>query len=317
MSRRLPPLTALRAFEAAARHLSFTRAAAELHVTQAAISHQIKALESFLGVKLFHRQSRSLRLTSQGQDYLPAVNKAFDAIAEATRRLLAHDARGTLTVSVLPSFAARWLVTRLGRFRERYPEISLRVAPSAELVDFSRDEVDVGIRFGAGRYAGLFSCRLLTEDLFPVCSPQLLENADPPLREPRDLEHFTLLHDDSYGDWRTWLLAAGVDNVDATRGTIYHDAGMLLQAAVAGQGIAIARGVLAADYLKEGRLIRPFELSLPSDYAYYFVCPRGSVEDPKVKAFRDWLLSEAARDEQQPRVAEKPAAGGGRKRASR
>lgn len=314
MSRRLPPLTALRAFEAAARHLSFTRAATELHVTQAAISHQIKALESFLGVQLFHRQSRALRLTSQGQDYLPAVNKAFDAIADATRRLLAHDARGTLTVSVLPSFAARWLVTRLGRFRETFPDISLRVAPSAELVDFSRDEVDVGIRYGNGRYPGLYSCRLLTEDLFPVCSPQLLEAADPPLREPRNLEHVTLLHDDSYGDWRTWLLAAEVHNVDPARGTIYHDAGMLLQAAVAGQGVAIARGVLAADYLKEGRLVRPFELSLPLDYAYYFVCPRGSAEDPKVKAFRDWLIAEAARDEQTPRVAEARTAKSGKRK---
>ena len=303
MSRRLPPLTALRAFEAAARHLSFTRAANELFVTQAAISHQIKALESFLGVKLFHRQSRTLRLTSQGQEYLPAVNKAFDAIADATRRLLAHEARGTLTVSVLPSFAARWLVTRLGRFHERHPDISLRVAPSAELVDFSRDEVDVGIRFGNGRYPGLYACRLLTEDLFPVCSPALLRDADPPLRKPRDLEHFTLLHDDSYGDWRTWLLAAGVNNVDPARGTIFHDASMLLQAAVAGQGVAIARGVLAADYLKEGRLVRPFELSLPLDYAYYLVCPRASANDPKVEAFRDWLVAEVARDERLPRNA--------------
>ena len=303
MSRRLPPLTALRAFEAAARLLSFTRAATELHVTQAAVSHQIKSLESFLGLKLFLRQNRALKLTSEGQEYLPAVNRAFDGIAEATRRLLARDARGTLTVSVLPSFAARWLVSRLGRFREQWPDISLRIAPSADLVDFSRDEVDVGIRYGKGRYPGLYSCKLMTEDLFPVCSPALLARKHPPLREPRDLEHFTLLHDDSFGDWRTWLLAAEVDDVDPTRGTIYHDAGMLLQAAVAGQGVAIARGVLAADYLQEGRLVRPFELSLPGDYAYYFVCPSSSVEAPKVRAFRDWLLAEAALDESKPRRA--------------
>lgn len=304
VSRRLPPLTALRAFEASARHLSFTRAAAELHVTQAAISHQIKSLESFLGVRLFHRQNRSLRLTDEGQEYLPSVHKAFDLVAEATRRLLARDARGTLTVSVLPSFAARWLVARLGRFHERWPEISLRIAPSAELVDFSRDDVDVGIRYGNGRYPGLFSCRVLTEDLFPVCSPRLLAEADPPLTEPRDLGRFTLLHDESFGDWRTWLLASGVENVDPALGTIYHDSSMLLQAAVAGQGIAVARGVLAADYLAQGRLVKPFALSLPTDYAYYFVCPRDSADEPKVRTFREWLLAEAKRDDSQPRAAD-------------
>ena len=292
MSRRLPPLNALRAFEAAARHLSFTRAARELHVTQAAISHQVKALEEYLGVQLFRRLSRALLLTDQGQVYLPAASKALDLIHDATRQVLDHEAVGTLTISVMPSFAARWLVPRLGRFRKVWPDIDLRVDPSPEVVEFSRGDVDVAIRYGRGRYPGLASERLMTEDIFPVCSPALLEG-EHPLREPTDLVHHTLLHDDGHGDWRTWLLAAHVENVDPTRGPVFTDSGMLIQAAMAGQGAALARGVLAGDELAAGRLVRPFELSLSTDFAYYFVCPEDLADRPKIAAFREWLLVEA------------------------
>ena len=292
MARRLPPLNALRAFEAAARHLSFTRAAEELHVTQAAISHQVKALEEHLGRKLFRRLNRALLLSDDGQAYLPSVSRAFTLLNEATNDLLTKHAPGPLTVSVLPSFAARWLVPRLGRFRHIRPDIDLRIDPSAELADFAGGDVDVSIRYGRGEYPGMRADWLMTEDIFPVCSAALLERPHA-LRDPRDLEHQVLLHDDGHGDWRTWLLAAGVDRVDPARGPIFTDSSMLIEAAMAGQGVALARGVLAADELAAGRLVRPFTLSLPTEYAYYLVCPRDMAEQPKIAAFRDWLLGEA------------------------
>ncbi len=292
MSRGLPPLRALRAFEAAARHLSFTKAGAELFVTQAAVSHQIRALEEDLGVRLFRRMNRRLMLTEEGQRYLPAVSRAFDLLREATTALRAHDIPGPLTVSVLPSFAARWLVPRLGRFFARHPDIDLRIDPSVAICDFAQGDVDVGIRYGRGDYPGLRADRLLDEDIFPVCSP-LLKAGPPGLHRPEDLRHHTLLHDDSHADWRTWLLAAGVDGVDPERGTIFTDSSMLIQAAIAGQGVALARGVLVADALAAGRLVRPFRLSLPAEFAYYFVYPERVAAHPKVRAFRDWLLEEA------------------------
>ena len=295
MARRLPPLNALRAFEAAARHLSFTRAAEELHVTQAAISHQVKALEEHLGRKLFRRLNRALLLSDDGQAYLPSVSRAFTLLNEATNDLLTKHAPGPLTVSVLPSFAARWLVPRLGRFRQIRPDIDLRIDPSAELADFAGGDVDVGIRYGRGEYPGMRADWLMTEDIFPVCSAALLKGPHP-LRDPRDLEHQVLLHDDGHGDWRTWLLAAGVDRVDPARGPIFTDSSMLIEAAMAGQGVALARGVLAADELAAGRLVQPFSLSLPTEYAYYLVCPRDTAEQPKIAAFRDWLLGEARRE---------------------
>jgi LysR family glycine cleavage system transcriptional activator len=292
MARRLPPLNALRAFEAAARHLSLNRAAEELHVTQAAISHQVKALEEHLGRKLFRRLNRALLLTDDGQAYLPSVSRAFALLNEATSDLLTRQAPGPLTVSALPSFAARWLVPRLGRFRQVHPDIDLRIDPSTELTDFSAGDVDVSIRYGRGKYPGLRADWLMTEDIFPVCSPALVEG-EHALHEPRDLEHHVLLHDDGHGDWRTWLLAASVDRVDPGRGPIFTDSSMLIQAAMAGQGVALARGVLAADELAAGRLVRPFTLSLPTEFAYYLVCPQNTAGLPKIVAFRDWLLGEA------------------------
>ena len=295
MARRLPSLNALCAFETAARHLSFTRAAEELHVTQAAISHQVKALEEHLGRKLFRRLNRALLLTDDGQAYLPSVSRAFTLLNDATSDLLTKQAPGPLTVSALPSFAARWLVPRLGRFRQIRPDIDLRIDPSAALSDFAGGDVDVGIRYGRGKYPGMRADWLMTEDIFPVCSPALLEGPHP-LQDPGDLEHQVLLHDDGHGDWRPWLLAAGADRVDATRGPIFTDSSMLIQAAMAAQGVALARGVLAADELAAGRLVRPFTLSLPTEYAYYLVCPINSAEQPKIAAFRDWLLGEARRE---------------------
>jgi len=295
MSRRLPPLKALRAFESAARHLSFTSAAKELFVTQAAISHQVKALESYLGLDLFRRLNRGLMLTDEGQAYLPPIRRAFDFINEATAKLTDHEESGTLSVTVLPSFGARWLVARLGRFRMAHPDIDVRVSATADLVDLSRENFDVGIRYGSGQYPGLRTSRLLTEAIVPVCSP-LLINGLKPLREPKDLVHHTLLHQESHGDWRTWLLASGVQGVDPARGPVYTEPSMLVQAAAAGQGVALARGILAADALSAGRLVQPFELRLPTEYAYYIVSPESKADRPKIVSFTEWLLKEAAAD---------------------
>ena len=292
MSRRLPPLNALRAFEAAARHLSFTRAAAELHVTQTAISHQIKALEERLGVRLFRRLPRGLLLTEAAQRLLPPVRDAFDQIAAATERLAVSGSGATLTVSVLPSFAAKWLVPRLGRFRAAHPDLDLRISSSSELVDFARDDVDVGIRMGSGVYPGLRVERLFGEALVPVCSPVLREGPHP-LRRPEDLARHVLLHDEDYAGWELWLRLAGVPGVPARRGPVFTDSGVVVQAAAEGQGVALARRVLAAGDLAAGRLIQPFDVSIPHDLAYYLVCPEATAEQPKIAAFRDWLLAES------------------------
>jgi LysR family transcriptional regulator, glycine cleavage system transcriptional activator len=286
----LPSLNAARAFEAAARHLSFTRAAAELHVTQAAVSHQVKALESQLSLRLFRRAPRRLLLTDEGQAYAQELSAIFARLAEATARLRAPDARRTLTISVLPSFAARWLVPRLGRFTARHPEIDVRVAPENAPADFARGDVDMGIRFGTGRYPGLRTDRLFGDEIFPVCSPRLLRR----LRRPADLRRHVLLHDERHDDWRGWLAAARVTGVDPARGPIFTDASMLVSAAVAGQGVAMARRVLAEDELAAGRLVRPFALALPSERAYYVVSPRATAAQPKIAAFREWLRDEAA-----------------------
>ncbi|GJM11429.1 MAG: transcriptional regulator [Lysobacteraceae bacterium] len=290
----IPPLRALRAFEAAARHMSFTAAAAELHLTQAAISHQIKVLEERLEIKLFRRFNRSLELTEAGQMYLPAVRDALTRLAQGTERLLSQLGHGVLTVSVLPSFASKWLVPRLWRFRDMHPEIDVRVSAFEWLVDFEKDGIDVAIRYGAGNWAGVRADPLLTEDVFPVCSPALL-TGDHPLRKPSDLRFHTLLHDDfSREDWKLWLLAVGNTSIDPSRGLSFSHTSMMLEAALSGHGVALGRTPLVQDDLINGRLVKPFELSLQGDYAYYVVTPEEQAHLPKVVAFREWLMSEVA-----------------------
>ena len=292
MARRIPPLTALRAFEAAGRHLSFTKAADELHVTQAAVSHQVKSLEEHLGLRLFRRLNRTLLLTDAGQLYLPPLTDAFEGIDRATHRLRRRLGRARLTVSVLPSFAAGWLVPRLGRFRQRCPDVDLRIDPTAALTDFRRGDVDLAIRYGRGRYPGLRADWLMREEFYPVCSPRLLEGSVP-LHNPADLVHHTLLHDEATVDWRAWLLAAGVEGVDAERGITVTDSSMLLRAAIAGQGVALARSVLADDEIASGRLVRPFDVDVPAEFAYYLAYPEESAGRTDVAAFREWILEEA------------------------
>lgn len=295
--RRLPPLNALRAFEAAARHLSFTKAAEELNVTQAAISHQIRALEDWLGLPLFKRQKRALLLTDAGQAYLPPLREAFDLMHQATGRLRQRDRSGALNVSTFTSFAAKWLMPRLGRFTSAHPEIEIRLGINDALVDFATDEVDVGVRYGRGDWKGVHVDLLMTEEVFVVCSPKLLEG-DHPLREPADLRHHTLLHDDLPEDWSTWLDAAGVDDavkVRARRDLVFNHSEMVLQAAADGLGVALGRSALVADDLAAGRLVKPFDLQLPTQSAYYVVYPENTGDRPKIKAFRDWLQAEATR----------------------
>jgi LysR family glycine cleavage system transcriptional activator len=296
MKRRLPSLNALRAFEAAARHQSFTRAADELAVTQGAVSHQVKALEQQLGVALFHRRNQRLALTGAGQAYLPVVRDAFDRLAAGTEQLLAAEQSKRLTISVSPNFAANWLVPRIGQFVEEHPEIDLRINAALHHVDFAREDVDMGVRHGEGRWPDLHVARMCREELFPECSPRLLEGARP-LLAPADLRHHALLHLDDRQDWQKWLEAAGVEDVDLSRGVVFNQASMAIRAAVGGQGITLARTALVALLLLEGRLVRPFRLALPVSYAYYIVCPTATAERPKISLMRDWLLAEAATDE--------------------
>lgn len=297
--RRLPPLNALRAFEAAARHLSFARAAAELHVTPAAISHQVKSIEDWLGVRLFKRLNRAVRLTEAGQACLPLLREGFDRLAEAMARARAPRGGGAVTVSVAPSFGAKWLVPRLDRFRERHPDIDLRISASMQLVDFARDDVQAALRYGTGRYPGLHVEFLMRTEVFPVCSPKLLKGPTA-LRAPADLARHTLLHDEtglsdpSTPDWPMWLRAAGVTGVDAARGLRFSFASMALDAALAGRGVALAQSVLVADDIAAGRLVKPFALSFPVDFAYYFVCLPDAMQDTRVRALRDWVVDEIA-----------------------
>jgi len=298
---RLPPLTALRTFEAAARHLSFTRAADELHVTQAAVSHQIKALEEHLGALLFRRLNRRLLLTDEGQLLMPSVRRAFDELAAGVGRVRERCCGGTFTISTTPSIAANWLAARLGRFQALRPEFEIRLMATPRLIDFAREGVDCGIRYGFGAWPGLRAERLFGATLTPVCSPRLLEGPEP-LSAPADLARHTLLHAlDDMDDWRLWLRAAGAPNIDPQRGPKFETLPLALEAAVSGTGVAISRGPLAAEHLASGRLVRPFDLALPSECAYYFVVPEVSADQPKIRAFRDWLLAEISAAPGEPR----------------
>jgi len=294
MARRLPSLNALKAFEAAARSESFTRAAQELHVTQGAVSHQVKALEATLGIKLFSRERQRLVMTEAGRDYLAVVRDALDRIAAGTERLMQRQSAGVLTVSISPDFAAKWLVYRLGRFAESHPEIDLRVSAAADHVDFAREDVDVAVRHGDGKWPGLDVVRLCSERLFPVCSPKLVAGRNR-IAAASDLLKFPLLR---LGDWKTWtrwFAAAGVVDPVA-HGPVLNRASMLIDAAVDGQGIALARTALAAWDLINGRLVRPVDVSLKMPNAYWIVCPKATSSVPKIATFRKWLLAEAAED---------------------
>ena len=298
MNGHLPPLNAFRAFEAAARHNSFTQAADELNVTPAAISHQIHALEQDLGVKLFHRYNRSIELTASARILLPGLTEAFAGIQSSVRRLRAHNDTGTLTVTASPSFTAKWLVLRLHRFQELHAEIDVRISANDDVVDLSKGDFDIAIRYGAGHYPGLDVELLFTNEVFPACSPQLLA-AGPPLRRPEDLTHHALIHDQAVErdplvpTWPMWLRAAGVKDVPTNAGLSFNNMHLALDAAIAGHGVVLAYSQIAAADIAAGRLVRLFSLSLPDQFSYYIVTAPGALERPKVRAFRNWLRREA------------------------
>ena len=295
MSRYLPPLNSLRAFEAAARSESFTRAAEELCVTQGAVSHQVKSLEATLGIKLFSRERQRLIITDAGREYLVVIRDALDRIAAGTERVVERQNAGALTVSTSPDFAAKWLVNRLGRFAEAHPGIDLRVSATMHHVDFAREDVDVAVRHGDGNWSGLDAVRLCSEELFPVCSPKLMSGRNR-LTKPADLLKFPLLHLDDWKAWSKWLDSAGVSDFKMPRGPALNRASMLIDAAIDGQGVALARTALAASDLINGRLARPFDLGLKLSNTYWIVCPKATSTKPKIVTFRDWLLKEAADD---------------------
>lgn len=298
MTRHLPPLNALRAFEAAARHLSFTRAAAELNVTPAAVSHQVRTLESYLGLRLFRRRPHGLMLTDAAQQALPGLRDGFDHLARAMKGLRDVEGSRPLTVSVAPSLAAKWLVPRIEHFRAEHPGIEVRIDATSRLVDFREDDVDIAIRYGCGGYPDLHVECLAAQEMFPVCAPGLLSGPHP-IREPADLRHHTLLHldwrdtDVTLPDWQMWLASAGVDGiVDARRGPRFGHQSMAVDAAMAGHGVALGTSLLVSDDLGTGRLVRPFGHSVYEEFTYFLVCPVETAESPRIRAFRDWLLEE-------------------------
>lgn len=293
----LPSLSALRAFEAAARHLSFTRAAQELFVTQAAISHQVRALEEEVGCPLFVRLPRRVALSESGRVLAEAATEAFGRISVGMEALSHAGTTGVVNVSVSPSMAVRWLVPRLESFRNEHPDIDVRFSANDRLIDPVREGVDLCIRYGTGRYPGLESTLLMKDEVFPVCSPALLQRQ--PLASVDDLKDHVLLHDDmmkhdvARPDWPKWFEAAGVDSLDPRGGLHFSHASMALDAALAGQGVALGRSTLVNDDVAAGRLIRPFETGYLSGFSYYLAAPKGGVFGARIKAFRDWLLRQA------------------------
>jgi LysR family glycine cleavage system transcriptional activator len=297
MARRLPPLNSLKAFEAAARNLSFTKAAEELFVTQAAISHQIKLLEEHLSIKLFMRRNRSLLLTEEGQSYYLDIKDIFASLYEATEKLLSRGAKGSISIALTPSFAIQWLIPRLSEFSSLHPDIDVKI----KAVDFEEnsltDDVDVAIYYGLGHWQGVQADKLHTEFFIPVCSPLLLAGENP-IQSAEDLEHHTLLHDMSRNNWNEWIKQAGVKSVNVNQGPIFSHSSMVLQAAIHGQGIALGHNILAKPEIESGRLVTPFNQVLLSKNAYYLVCREAQVDSPKIATFREWLLAQVKQEQE-------------------
>jgi LysR family glycine cleavage system transcriptional activator len=297
MRRPLPPLNALRAFEATARHLSFSKAAQELHVTPAALSHQIRGLEEILGLKLFHRRARSIELTQPARLIYPGVQAGFEAIREALDRLGRGRDDRILVVSSAPGLTAKWLVPRLYRFLALHPDIEARISASIGYANFASDGVDVGIRLSSGVHPELHVEKLSDEWLLPLCSPRLLDG-ERPLRSPQDLARFPLIQLDLPGlvpSWADWMGMAAIAGVDTSRGLRLNVADHALDAASEGVGVVLAYKMVAARDIILRRLVAPFGPQLPvPGRAYYFVCARGQEKRAPIKAFRDWLFAEIA-----------------------
>ncbi|HLY89583.1 MAG TPA: transcriptional regulator GcvA [Acetobacteraceae bacterium] len=293
----LPPLNALRAFEATARHLSMKEAATELSVTPGAVSQLVRGLEQRLGTQLFRRSNRALVLTESGQSYFVPIRHAFRQITEATRRLQATPNAGVLTVSAPPAFAESWLVPRLGTFRTHHPDIELNIATTRRLANFVADGVDVAIRHGLGTYPGLRCDRIATIAMITVCSPRFLAALPRRPRTPADLLHISLLHEAERQEWALWFQAQGVTDVGhtASSGISFDDQMLLIRAAASDQGVALVTETLARRELDNGNLVRVLDVAWPQEFSYWLVCPRATAEVPKIVAFRDWLISQRAR----------------------
>lgn len=296
MARRLPPLNSLRAFEAVARHLSITQAAEELGVTPGAVSQSVKALEDYVGRALLNRTPRGLAMTDAAEAALASLSEGFDLLAEGARRLSGPERGGRLTVSVAPSFAAKWLAPRLTDLMESHPDLDLQIHASMGLADFESEGVDIAIRYGAGKWRGLESKLLLREEVTPVCAQRLGDE----IGSPSDLAKFTLIHDDSSlsdescPDWSMWLKAAGVTNIDASRGPRFNQSNLALEAAANGRGVVLAKRALAQNDLDNGRLAAPFAMRTPIEFAYYLVHPPGRARSRPARAFITWLTGQAA-----------------------
>ncbi|MCZ7488433.1 transcriptional regulator GcvA [Rhizobium rhizogenes] len=292
MATELPSLKGLQAFEAAARYRSVTLASNELNVTPGAVSLQIRELETRLGVQLFFRKPRSIQLTREGERYYGALRTAFRMMREATAELTARSEITVLTLSCTPTFAIQWLMPRLPAFQQQHPYVDVRISVTNRLVDFSRDDVDLAVRHGFGRYEGLESIRFIDDSTLPVCSPQLLEKYGS-LQEAGDLKAVPLLHDENRNEWRRWLEAAGASDVDASGGTVFIDSNGALDAAKAGHGIALTRRSLVSRELAEGALIAPFGKDMASTLAYFLVYPRRMLDNPDLVTLIEWMLSQA------------------------
>lgn len=289
MLRRLPPMAALRAFEAAAQLLSFKSAAGQLHRTPSAISHQIRRLEEDLGASLFHRDPEGLRLTDVGREYYQAVSEALEHLGEATAQLRREHGDRTVTVSMFPSLAVRWLIPRLHDFRERNPDVELELVSSERRADFDSGAIDAAIRFGEGDWAGLRCDPLMFEERMPVCSPGLAE-ASPRLRSVEDLRSTVLLHNGAHpGEWAEWLAEAGVEGVSVDRGPVLDASNEVLAAAANGLGVALGRTPLVELDLEAGRLVAPFDASVRTPGRYWLVAPEATADRAALSAFRAWL----------------------------
>lgn len=297
MSRRIYPLNALRVYEASARHLSFVKASEELSVTPAAISHQVKNLEEYLGLQLFRRQSRGLLLTESGQLLLTELRDVFLRLDKAMEQVIISSAPKSITLSVAPTFAVMWLIPRLQKFYVLHPGIDVRISTSLDLVDFKHDDFDAAIRLGNGQWFGLEAIKLFDESVTPMCSPRLLESADG-LNSPDDLCKHVLLHNHSMDydpqapTWDTWLKSAGASHVEASRGTHFSLPDHGLQASIDGAGVVLGWRDLAAADIAAGRIVAPFDLVLPLGSSFYLVYPEAHESRPNIAAFRNWLLKE-------------------------
>lgn len=303
-SHHLPPLNTLRSFEAAARHLNFTRAAAELHITHGAVSHQMRALERDLGITLFQRRSRGVALTTAGHDLAQTVREALDRVAQRIAELRGRPKRA-LTISVLPAFATHWLIPRLADFNRRHPAIDINVRAGQALADFATEDVDLAVRYGGGQWPGLVALQLAQEDVFPVCSPRFNSGRLP--KTLAELAKSRLLHT-PLQPWDEWFRAVGVAASPSQRGMTFTETDILLRAAIDGLGIALSRRLLAQPELDAGRLVRPVRQSVHADRSYYIVYPDSIEPPPRLLTFRDWLLEQAATSSTQaspPRRAER------------